>query len=226
MLLDYSARRVLGCLIEDLPLLDPVPVHSIERAREYLLEIGAIDASKRPTAVGHAMARIPVDLSFSRWLVAAEEAGCLGSMITLVSTLSARRHYLRTDADLECHPILASACDATAILSAHGARRPPDFFARSVFSEARVIATQLRRQLNYTEVGDVDAPLLRRSIAQAVMVSNPSSVYVIRLRQTKESAWNNGNAEARLDAKRLMTRKGSKVHTRAPGARGIEHPCV
>ena len=171
------------------------------------------------TSVGRAMAQIPVDLSFARWLVAAQQEDCLSDMIALVSTLSTRRHYLRPGADLDAHPILETGCDAAAIMSAQGGGRAPSFVTRDAFAEANEIARQLEELLDCPKRTDGDMPSRRRSLAKAVMACDPGAVtYVARLRKSKESAWYNGKIEALLDTRSLLALSRVAQGARKPEA--------
>ncbi|MEI2456547.1 ATP-dependent RNA helicase HrpA [Lysobacter firmicutimachus] len=73
--------------IEEFPFLEPPDGRAIADGWQQLSELGAIDEQRKLTAVGRAMARLPVDVKLARMLVAANQHGCLREMIAIASFL-------------------------------------------------------------------------------------------------------------------------------------------
>ncbi len=74
--------------IERFPFVEPPDQRSINDGYRLLHELGAIDAQRRITAVGRAMARIPADPRLARMLIEADRRHCLHEMLIIVSALS------------------------------------------------------------------------------------------------------------------------------------------
>ncbi|WOB25323.1 MULTISPECIES: ATP-dependent RNA helicase HrpA [Xanthomonas] len=73
--------------IEDFPFLEAPDERAVADGWQQLLELGAIDAERRLTAIGRQMARLPVDVKLARMLVAAQQRGCLREMIVIAAFL-------------------------------------------------------------------------------------------------------------------------------------------
>jgi ATP-dependent helicase HrpA len=73
--------------IERFPFLEPPDPRAIADGWQQLAELGAVDASRRLTAIGRAMARLPVDVKLARMLVAAYGHGVLADMLVVASFL-------------------------------------------------------------------------------------------------------------------------------------------
>uniref|UniRef100_UPI000D54EEC5 ATP-dependent RNA helicase HrpA n=1 Tax=Xanthomonas fragariae TaxID=48664 RepID=UPI000D54EEC5 len=73
--------------IEDFPFLEAPDERAVADGWQQLLELGAIDAERRLTAIGRQMARLPVDVKLARMLVAAQQHGCLREMIVIAAFL-------------------------------------------------------------------------------------------------------------------------------------------
>ncbi len=73
--------------IENFPFLEPPDPRAIADGWQQLTELGAVDASRKLTATGRAMSRLPVDVKLSRMLVAAQHHGCLAQMLIVASFL-------------------------------------------------------------------------------------------------------------------------------------------
>ena len=74
-------------IVEDFPFLDPPDPRAIADGWQQLAELGAVDAQRRLTATGRAMARLPVDVKLARMLVAAQQHGVLADMLVVASFL-------------------------------------------------------------------------------------------------------------------------------------------
>ena len=76
------------------PFIDPPEPHAIRDAERLLHELQALDDGKL-TAIGRAMARLPVDPRLARMLVAAGRSGALAEALIVVSALAAQDPRLR-----------------------------------------------------------------------------------------------------------------------------------
>jgi len=76
--------------IENFSFIDPPEVEAIRSAFENLILLGALNRNNGVTPIGKKMAMLPVDPSFSRMVIAAEEYGCLDQVLTVVAAFSTR----------------------------------------------------------------------------------------------------------------------------------------
>ena len=74
--------------VEDFPFLDAPSPRAIADGYALLAELGAVDEEKRLTAVGHELARLPLDPRVARMLVAARAEGCLAEVRIIAAALS------------------------------------------------------------------------------------------------------------------------------------------
>ncbi|GGK00004.1 ATP-dependent RNA helicase HrpA [Luteimonas terricola] len=73
--------------IEDFPFLEPPDARAIADGWQQLAELGAVDAARKLTAHGQAMAKLSVDVKLGRMLVAANDHRCLREMLVIASFL-------------------------------------------------------------------------------------------------------------------------------------------
>ena len=73
-----------------LPWLDPPPAARLAAARALLVDLGALDAAGAPTAVGRAMARLPLHPRLARLVLRAASAGAAAFGCNLAALLSGR----------------------------------------------------------------------------------------------------------------------------------------
>ncbi|WP_222565177.1 ATP-dependent RNA helicase HrpA [Novilysobacter antarcticus] len=73
--------------IEQFPFLEPPDSRAIADGWQQLAELGAVDDSRKLTAVGRLMARMPVDVKLARMLVAANAHRCVREMLAIASFL-------------------------------------------------------------------------------------------------------------------------------------------
>ncbi len=74
--------------VERFPFIEPPPAKAIGDGYALLHELGALDDADRLTAVGQALARLPLDPRIGRMLVAAHELGCLPEVLVIAAALS------------------------------------------------------------------------------------------------------------------------------------------
>ena len=91
-----------------LPWLDPPPAARLAAARALLVDLGALDAAGAPTAVGRAMARLPLHPRLARLVLRAAAAGAAAFGCNLAALLSGRDVLARGGRRPE--PV-AGACD-------------------------------------------------------------------------------------------------------------------
>ena len=73
--------------IEDFPFLEPPDSRAVADGWQQLNELGAVDAQRKLTPIGRAMAKLPVDVKLARMLVAAQAHGVLREMLVIASFL-------------------------------------------------------------------------------------------------------------------------------------------
>ncbi len=78
----------------DLAFLDPPPPRSLDEARSLLAALGALDGAGRPTALGRAMADLPLHPRLARMVIGAR-AGGVGWTACLLAALLEDRDVLR-----------------------------------------------------------------------------------------------------------------------------------
>ncbi len=74
--------------LDTFPLIDHPGRRRIQDGLQHLLELGALNAHRQVTDLGHRMARIPLDPRIARMLLAAEQEGCLEEMVIISAALS------------------------------------------------------------------------------------------------------------------------------------------
>jgi len=74
--------------VEEFPFVDRPPPRMINDAYHLLFELGAIDDSRAPTALGRRLARWPVDVRLARMVEEGARQGCLEDVLVLVAALS------------------------------------------------------------------------------------------------------------------------------------------
>lgn len=88
--------KCAGLDMASLPLSDSPSPASLARAGRTLRELGAVDESGAPTAMGRAMARFPAEPRYARMLLEAVKLGCLGRVSMMAAVAEAGR--IRTEA--------------------------------------------------------------------------------------------------------------------------------
>ena len=74
--------------VEDVPFLEAPPKRAIADGWQLLNELGASDDQNAITAVGHELARLPLDPRIGRMILAARERQALAEMLVIASALS------------------------------------------------------------------------------------------------------------------------------------------
>ncbi len=74
--------------VDDFPFLEAPDPRVIADGFRRLTEISAIDEGRKLTAIGHTLARLPIDVQLARMLVEGEKLHALRELLTIVSFLS------------------------------------------------------------------------------------------------------------------------------------------
>lgn len=74
--------------VEDFPFVQAPDGRLINDGYRLLLELGAVNASKKLTSLGRQIARFPIDPRFARMVLAAKDENCVSEVLTIVSALS------------------------------------------------------------------------------------------------------------------------------------------
>ncbi len=74
--------------VEQFPFLDAPDPRVVADGYRRLAEIAAIDDGRKLTAIGHTLARLPIDVQLARMLVEGEKLHSLRELLTIVSFLS------------------------------------------------------------------------------------------------------------------------------------------
>ncbi|QGG41347.1 ATP-dependent RNA helicase HrpA [Aeromicrobium yanjiei] len=77
--------------IKDFPFLDPPDSRAVSDGLNLLYELGALDTKKGGralTKIGRRMSTLPTDPRLARMLLAADQLGCLGDVLVIVSAMS------------------------------------------------------------------------------------------------------------------------------------------
>ena len=111
--------------IAEFPFIEPPTPRQIEDGYRQLFELGAIDAQRKLTALGHELARLPVDPRIGRLLLAAREFHCGSEMVILAAALSIqdprdRPQALREASDRAHEEFRDAASDFQQLLSLWG----------------------------------------------------------------------------------------------------------
>jgi ATP-dependent RNA helicase HrpA len=93
--------------VEDFPFLDPPTPRAVADGYALLAELGAVDEANTLTAVGRALAKLPLDPRIGRMLIAARDEGCLEQLLVVAAALSVQdpreRPLARAGAADQCH---------------------------------------------------------------------------------------------------------------------------
>jgi len=73
--------------VDAFPFIDPPDPRAVVDGWQQLAELGAVDGSRKLTALGRQMARLPVDVKLARMLVAASGNGALREVLAIASFL-------------------------------------------------------------------------------------------------------------------------------------------
>lgn len=84
--------------VEHFPWLDAPPPENVERALKLLVQLGALDTSRKLTNLGKSMARLPVHPRLARFLLEARRMGCADRAALAGALLSDRDVFPRRDA--------------------------------------------------------------------------------------------------------------------------------
>jgi ATP-dependent helicase HrpA len=74
--------------VEDFPFLEPPAPRMVADGYQLLNELGAVDDERELTAVGHELAKLPLDPKIGRMILAAKEQGALREVLVIAAALS------------------------------------------------------------------------------------------------------------------------------------------
>jgi ATP-dependent helicase HrpA len=74
--------------VEDFPFIDRPAPRMVNDAYSLLLELGAIDNDRQPSALGRQLDSWPLDVRLARMIVEGDRLGCLEDMLVLAAALS------------------------------------------------------------------------------------------------------------------------------------------
>lgn len=75
-------------LVDDFPFIDPPPKRAIADGYQLLAELGAVDDLNELTAIGQALARLPLDPRVGRMLLEAKDRQALTEVLIIASSMS------------------------------------------------------------------------------------------------------------------------------------------
>lgn len=81
--------------VSEFPFLEAPSPRMIEDGYRLLFELGAVDAEKNLTRLGHELAKLPIDPRIGRMLLAAKQSGCLTELLIICSALSVQDPRVR-----------------------------------------------------------------------------------------------------------------------------------
>lgn len=81
--------------VAEFPFIEPPSPRMIEDGYRQLFELNAVDDSRNLTALGHRLAKFPVDPTIARMLVAAEKEAVLPEVLIIASALSVQDPRVR-----------------------------------------------------------------------------------------------------------------------------------
>jgi ATP-dependent helicase HrpA len=74
--------------VDAFPFVEPPGPRAISDGFQLLHELGAVDSTRQLTPLGRELARLPVDPSVGRMVLAARNSGCMAEMLVIASALS------------------------------------------------------------------------------------------------------------------------------------------
>ncbi len=74
--------------VAEFPFVEPPPPRAIADGYQLLAELNAVDERNELTAIGHELAKLPLDPRVGRMLLAAREQHCLRELLVIASALS------------------------------------------------------------------------------------------------------------------------------------------
>ena len=187
--------------LDKLPWLDPPKPHAIEKARQDLIDLQAIDQSGKITIRGQKLFGLPLDAPLAGLLIEAQKQGGLQDVVDLVSILAVDRSLFISDkrpTDPETD-LRKGGCDGTAFIQALRMGNPAKHGLNSyTLYEARSINRRLREIFGLNrKPPNKNAAIDRKKLALIALAANPSLAYVARKRK-RSTTWANGGTEIEL----------------------------
>ena len=194
------AAACCGFTFEELAFIDSLPQQTLDKAKEKLLQMRAIDEQGKVTAHGQRLYPLPIDTQFAHLITVMPDKASQEAMVDLSAALSVPQRLWQLPSGEEDREMLASwqpvACDALTLVKL--LREPiPDFanVDESVLKEARQLSEQIREALELPQL-EVATSIRRDAWLQAVMEAAPELVYVRRVK--RRQALGNGYNEVAI----------------------------
>ena len=232
MVLQAAACGLAGDSLTAAPWVSQPPAFALERARAWLLRLGALDGAGELTPLGLRLAALPVSGDEGRLLVDPPPglAGTLADLVALmqsggrlIADLGGRPAQVREDVELAREELLAGHTDEVlaSLACLRGGDAARHGLHRSGLAEARRGATQLRELLGVSPADptrDREPLPSREALARALLRRIPDAAFLPRERVARKgpsrdgaAPWGNGQEEV-------------TVHPWRPPARGEAPP--
>ena len=189
-----------GIPIDHLRFPNPLPRHAVQRAKELLHHMHAIDAHGMITPHGERLYPLPLDPLFSHLISAMPDRDTQLAMIDLSAALTVGQRLLspiRNDRQLQqLQQWLPERCDATLLIRCVR-EKPFDILPlnRPALEEAIKIAAHTRAMLALPKIQPNDR-LPRDALLNAIAKSSPTMVFVRR--EKRRQAMGNGFTEVEI----------------------------
>ena len=194
------AAAAAGHRVEALEFPDTLPEAAVDRAREQLRSMAALDEQGAITRHGRALFSLPIDSFFAHLISAMPDAKTRGAMVDLAAALGARSALLRLPREevgrkrlQEWEP---SSCDAWTQVAALR-RQPPEELGGNPGArrEARRVARRIREALDLGEIPE-QMDFDREAWVEAMLRASPERVFVRR--EKRPQAMGNGQMEVSI----------------------------
>lgn len=194
-----------GHRIENVSCPDPIPEHSLEKARYRLQAIGALDGQGCITEHGRRLFHLPLDAQLAHLIAAAEE-GTKADLVDLAAALTAQGPILLPQqgekGSAELAEFAPEACDACTLIRLLR-KDPPRAVSlnHSALAEARRISAQIRQVLQMESLQASAVPQ-RDSLVLQILRADPELAFVRRIK--RDWSMGNGSEEAQIGSSSRM----------------------
>ncbi|MGR5148258.1 DEAD/DEAH box helicase [Photobacterium alginatilyticum] len=191
------AAACCGFTFAELKFVDSLPRQTLEKAKDKLLQMRAIDEQGKVTTHGQRLYPLPIDTLFAHLITVMPDKASQEMMVDLSAALSVPQRLWQLPSGEERREQLSKwlpmACDAMTMVKL--LREPiPDFLTvdESVLKEAKQLSEQIREALELPRL-EVATSIKRENWLQAVMTAAPELVYIRR--EKRRQALGNGYNE-------------------------------
>jgi ATP-dependent helicase HrpB len=196
----YLAAAAAGTPADELEFPDPLPEHAVERARQRLRDMAAIDDRGHLTEHGRRLFPLPLDPLFAHLVTAMPDAATRAAMADLAAALSADRCPLADPRNERQREALQDwqpePCDAETLVRVLRTDPPADVpLRKDALKEARRLASQIRSAVDLPDIDPAeDVP--REDLLRAIIAATPDLAFVRRAK--RRYALGNGLTEVEL----------------------------